>query len=749
MVRYSHGTEVQCLRREVLVQKRHDSLCDYERSDSGMQNDANRTLLTEEEKEKALKELFKAMTPRDRNGVIEPLATRDGMDREIMYPYWKLDEHGRGRAMVFLDEFLNGNIPDDLAYAPGYQKDPVPVDNPYYADSIVYSDPVLNLPYAEQHLIRTYHDINSKGLKVYLTGRGSEADVAANADAKVVNETSTHMIVRTAKGDVHLANFSIEAVEHRIVHRSAKPDDLEDEFELVVNTEAKTSHIVVASKNIDNIVSIIQRKMPMCTVSTEVQKADSLIVNHVRNQLVNLPERHHIMVTGFIKIGGSWVFAHDAAKPPADNIVFDTKKTIPANRSMLPKGAFQAIMEFLGISAKLMLMLPLVLMAHLSLMFNLFDAAGYVPRFLLFLCGRTGSMKTSVSLALYRIFTEQPTSPTANFKDTEVALEIKLGEGNGMVILVDDYRPPVTAVDGKSNLSKLEAIVRAVGDRIAKSRSNAELGKAKEFLPTSGVVITGEDLGGTQSSQNRMLIVPISKGDINGKLLKQFQDDPMLIATHMSYFLEHVGQNGDSVVEFIKTNFDRERSYFAQSLREPRVVDTAVTLMLTASILCAYGEIIGAVDKGIGVQLLAEWRNAILQACIHSEGISREQDPVAMYLQAFFDMWDRKEIEVACDIKTHDAGKHIGYANGEDLWLWHHDLFNRVCRYWQRSGVVFPLTEGKMNEHLDATGLIRVAYETRGNGTKKLYVCKSSLPNRSRMLVLNEALARQYLENNE
>ena len=249
-------------------------------------------------------------------------------------------------------------------------------------------------------------------------------------------------------------------------------------------------------------------------------------------------------------------------------------------------------------------------------------------------------MKTSVSLALYRIFAEQPTSPTANFKDTEVALEIKLGEGNGMVVLVDDYRPPVTAVDGKCNLSKLESIVRAVGDRIAKSRSNAELGKAKEFLPTSCVVVTGEDLGGTQSSQNRMLIVPIAKDDINGKRLKRFQDNPMLITTHMGYFLEWAGKNGDAVIDYIKSNFERERSFFAQSLREPRVVDTAVTLMLTANILHSYGDSIGAVDKGSGVQQLAQWRDSILQACIHSEGISKEQDPVAMYLQAFFDMWD-------------------------------------------------------------------------------------------------------------
>lgn len=708
-----------------------------------MLENANRNL-TEEEKEKALEAYFDAMTPRDQYGKKECLATRDGVEREINYPHWKLDEYGRGRPMVFLEEFLNGNIPDDLAYAPGYQKTPVPVDDPRYAESIVFNDPILNLPHTEQHLIRVYREGQSRGMNIQIVSQNSTEDSANGSMAKVINATTTRMVVKTEKGDIPLANFSIKAIEHRIVHRTAKPTDLEDEYEIEINTEVKTARIVVAAKNIDKVVAIIQTKMPMCTVSTEVQKADALIVNHVRSQLSALPERHYMLVTGFTKIGGEWIFSHDGATPPNDNIVFETKKTIPMNRGMLPKGAYQEMMGFLSIGAKLVLMLPLILMAHLSLMFNLFDVAGHVPRFLLFLCSRTGSMKTSVNLVLYRIFAEQPASPTANFKDTEVALEIKLGEGNGMVVLVDDYRPPVTAVDGKSNLSKLESIVRAVGDRVAKSRSNAELGKAKEFLPTSCVVVTGEDLGGTQSSQNRMLIVPITKDDINGKRLKRFQDNPMLITTHMGYFLEWAGKNGDSIIDYIKTNFDRERSYFSQSLREPRVVDTAVTLMLTASILHSYGSDIGAVDKGSGAQQLADWRNAILQACIHSESVSKEQDPVVMYLQALFDMSDRKEIEIAHEYKSYEAGKHIGYADSGNLWLWHHELYNRVCRYWQRSGVVFPLTERKVNEHLEATGLIRTNVESG----KKLYGCKSSLPNRSRMLVLNEALARQYLENN-
>ena len=206
-----------------------------------------------EEKERNEKAYFDAMTPRDRYGNKEPLATRDGLDQEILYPYWKLDQHGCVRGMVFFDEFSNGKSPDDLAYAPGYQKTPIPVDDPRYAESIVFNDPTLNLPHTEQHLIHVYRENQGNGMNIQIVSQNAAEDSDVCSSARVVNATSTHMIVRTAKGDVPLANFSIEAVEHRIVHRSAKPNDYEDEFEIVVNNETKTAHIVVAAKNINTL----------------------------------------------------------------------------------------------------------------------------------------------------------------------------------------------------------------------------------------------------------------------------------------------------------------------------------------------------------------------------------------------------------------------------------------------------------------------------------------------------------------
>lgn len=733
------------------------------------QNKNDEELLTDaqdQKKQANWMHMMRAYTPRTYDGRLVPATFFDGQPQIYLYPVQKLDKNGKFHPMDFAEDFADGKVPDYISYEPGYELNPALLGKPPDADTVQFLNPEYNLSAYDRSLLwQVRHQAKVPPMKVIVSNPNQPTDAIdkvtdpnaiaiekvvdsqVGADDVVVVNTEAGMVCRTPKGDFSLANFSIEAVEKRIIHGSSQEKGISNEYELTVTVRGMSVPFVIAPKDINRIVDVIQVKYPECTVNVQVSKANAWIANHVRTQLFALPERHYIKVTGFIKIMGKWVFAHDGAQFSGDNVVFQTGKTIAADLRYNPKGAFGFAMRFLAISERLPLTLMLLLVAHLSPMFNLFVEAGFVPRFVLFLNGRTGSMKTSVSLVVFRLFKEQPASPEANFKDTEVALEIKLGGAYGRVILIDDYRPPVTAIDGKVNQGKLEFIVRSTGDRIPKSRSNPELGKAKEFLPTGLPVVTGEDLGGTQSSQLRMLIVPISKGDINGKLLKVFQDSPELLTTHMFYFLQWVGEHGDEIIEFIRSDFETERNYFEGSLKERRVVDTAVTLMLTAKILHAYGCSVNGFAKGTEAQRLYEWRQAILQAVIESEGTSKAQNPVCMYLQALFDMLDRKEIYLAQDVSSFDASQHLGYKKDGNLWIWHKQAYAAVVRYCQKLGVMFPLSCDKVNEHLASAGLIRVDYEKRGDGAKKLYVHKSALPHRNRLMVLNEALARQYLEN--
>ena len=502
-------------------------------------------------------------------------------------------------------------------------------------------------------------------------------------------------------------------------------------------------------RDIENVIGVIQRKMPECYVNPSVGKAQILVSNYIRDQLRSLPERLYVGESGFIKIHETWVFAHDGAILSNPDVVFRTGRTIARKPEMTAKEAFQAAMGFLEVSDKDAMIIPLFLVAHLSPMFNLFSAAGHIPRFVTFLSGRTGSMKTSLSLALFRLFQEQLSSPEASFKDTETALEMKLGEGNGKVILLDDYRPPVTSQDGKANLAKLESVVRAAGDRIGKSRSNAELGKAREFLPSSCVVVTGEDLGGSQSTQLRMLILTISKGDVKGEVLKRYQDDPLLISTHMFYFLEWAGKYAEHIIALISEMVQAYRVDVAHAFKEARAADNAIILATTARLLHHYGKAINAFEPGMDQVFLNRLLNAVGKAGQESEAVAQGQNPVCMYLKAFFEMLEQKDIRIAPDIDCYEAGVHVGYAEDGCLWYYQNKVFAQVVNYWKRLNVMFPLTCEKANEHLYGAGLIMISQEKRDGRIKRLYSCRSSLPGRPRLMVLDQALARNYLENEE
>ena len=600
-------------------------------------------VLTDDEKEQALQNYESALVPRTEDGLIVPMVFQGDRTRELFYPHFRTDGETID-PMVFLEEWVNGIPPGKLEYLPGIQPAGFTPDDPEYLDRIIYKDPVFNLPFGQQLLLREAEESLRKGKKMKVVVKRGDEILCQSGEADkgeekpellldsgrksssdqpiVVPLPSGEMRCKIGDKEVTLANFSVKAVEHQIWLRPDRPKEGESKFVMRLLTQGKTQDILLGVRDIENVIGVIQRKTPECYVNPSVGKAQILVSNYIRDQLGSLPERLYIGKSGFIKIHETWVFAHDGAILPNPDVVFRTGRTIARKPEMTPKEAFQAAMGFLEVSDKDALIIPLFLVAHLSPMFNLFSAAGHIPRFVTFLSGRTGSMKTSLSLALFRLFQEQLSSPEASFKDTETALEIKLGEGNGKVILLDDYRPPVTAQDGKANLAKLESVVRAAGDRIGKSRSNPELGKAQEFLPSSCVVVTGEDLGGSQSTQLRMMILTISKGDVKGEVLKRYQDDPLLISTHMFYFLEWAGQHAAHIIAFISEAIQTDRNNTAGAFKEARTADNASILATTARLLYLYGEAINAFEPGMDQVFLNRLLNAVGKAGQESEAVA-------------------------------------------------------------------------------------------------------------------------------
>lgn len=650
--------------------------------------------------------------------------------------------------LAFASEFADGKLPDDLEYVDGYVTS-VKLPDGRLCQKHIYADPVRNLTHEQ----RTALELGKKMMKAAppKPEQTPESDsdavqFASDGFGAVIDRPSEGCLYYdTKRGLIKFTNFRVIAVESRLV--IGLEDTAEPLFEYVIRIirGGITKEITLAPNELDNALRKIQNAVPSCIIIHTGIKALPLVSNFIRQQLSELPQKTYVKRTGFIQLVGKWIFVHDGAQPPP-NTVFDTGKYIPDDPRVTDAQAFANAMSFLDICGKDELIIPLWLLAHLGPMFKLFQAAGRVPRFVMVLAGRSGSLKTSLSLVLFRLFQNQGLVPDASFRDTETAMEIKLGELHGRVGLFDDLRPPVSDLKSKTNAEKFESIIRAVGDHTAKSRSNTKLGKAREFVPSGMALVTAEDVCGSQSSLLRCLVLSIGKGDVDGAKLRYFQSNPNLIPTHMSRFVTWAGKHGDEIVDALRLAYPSQ--LYEGVFTELRLVDTATILAVCAIILSEYAKSIGAMTEAQASEFTDRCFQAVGNAVLASEAMTKEANPCTMYLSTLFDLIDQGEIRLADNITFYNSETCCGYKSDGYAWVDSHAAYARIRQYYSRLNTVFPLTENQLNVHLADADLIEVTYESRNGTQKRLFTKKSSLPSRKRMMVIDIERTMAYLEEN-
>lgn len=674
------------------------------------------------------------MSPKTLDGKRIAMQFDDEPTRELLYPHFKSN-----RPMVFADEFSDGKVPDDLEYLPGHEKPGAQFDGTNF-DAVVYNDPVLNLPYPMQ---RSLHAAQNAALPA-VTPQFAALHAIDEEDDDIVASTASGLFLHTPKGTIKLTNFGLWVTEQRVVMKDGREDFTE--LQLNIECQKKQYSMAIKTTEIDNLVKLIQQKYPECVVRANARFALPHINNYVRIGLATCPVKTVYSTPGFTRIREQWVYVHDKATTIGQNILFRCGKRIGNMTGLNTDAAFQHALEILSLSPKLALILPLFLLMHLGPLFNLFRAADCIPRFVTFLSGTTGSLKTALTMCLYHLFEGRVEKPPANFYDTAAALEQKLGGAHSQVLLVDDFCPAVTASNGKEKLSRLETVIRLIGDNISKSRSTPHQTLAREFSPVGCCIVTGENTGGSRSTLLRCLVLPINKGDLDGNLLRRYQRQPELLQTHLSYFLHWAGIHGDLIVEFLREHFPKEREAFASCVREFRLADTGALLMLTARLILWYASDMDLLSAEQVSATGVLWRDTLKQALKISEENTRGLDPMAMYLSALLDLRNAGKLPLASSQAAYIATDHVGYIAGDQWWLRPTTVYQEVTKYWKSFDRIFPLQDQDVRKLLAQQDLIEVEHGTRDGEPRISYTKKASFGDRPRMLVLRVDAVKAYLE---
>ncbi len=685
------------------------------------------------------------MAPRDASGAIQPMTWEDDNKTQTFYPYLKPDANGCIQPMSFDDDFADGKVPPYLGFASGHQKPNAPPYDGTNLGVVSYDDPILNLSPKQQYLLRLGAAVDRFGGAGWQPqnclppmppampqARYREGPILPAEPGVFIDD---HGCIAYFNGtNVRpLCNFSFALKECRTIRQRGEPDFTE--LQLSIFSYGLLGDLTICTDRLANLVSDILKKYPIChlAASTNTTAAAHHIEDFCRDLIRYAPRRIIIRSSGFWKLDDTWFYVHDRAPKFSPYFDWDTGLAISCPNAP-PEETAKRALSFLGLSSSSALIVPLFLLAHLGPTFELFKAAGFPPNFVAILVGKTGSLKTSTVLSLFRLGEGLPNTPEASFNDTAAAIEKKLSRVHGRVFILDDFKPAVTAASGQSCREKLEQIVRFFGDSVGKARSRGGKSLDEGSAPEGCCIITGEDLAGSESTTLRMLVLPIAPGDIDGDRLRVFQDNPELLQHHFFHFLDWCGKHGEQIIQFIKPEMLTNRVYFRGYFRDNRQIDIAAMLLCVARLLSDY-----LTDVGLAVGDFMQFcRETLINVIQMSEEASQRRDPAVMYAQAVLDLYDSGRISLAFSKEAFVKGEHIGFIRNGCWCVFPSAVYTQVVTYWRQLRVEFPLTPEKTLDALDEAGLIE-----RWHTGSRLW--KSSLPNRPNLLVLNADHLSTYL----
>ena len=544
-----------------------------------------------------------------------------------------------------------------------------------------------------------------------------------------------------------VTNFTIEP--HCIIRDHGFCGEIIEtlEYSFKAYGQIRLAHATVEIDCLDRLPEIIRSKVSGTLMNINVPKVDALVTFHIRSRLLSLPRFEKYHSSGWKQISGAWVYAQKDLNLTNTGILFDTNFQIAVNPSMTLLDATKSALSILHVSQDQQVIVPLVLYAHLGVLYTLFEHAGFAPRFLMFVNGKTGSLKTALCSVLFNLTGEAARNIPATFRDSVASVEAKFPQYSDQVLLLDDYSPATTARN-KADMNKLlEDVIRYFGDGKGRGRSNATVTKSTTPVPHGLCCITGEDTGGSQSSLLRCMLIDVGNGTFDGHVLAPFQRDPRLWTTHFHYFLQYISLNFYRLEKEIQNWFPILRENVGKQLTAGRLIDCAIYLSLAGKILAEYATTIGYYSADNLESILRSWSNTVISALKKSEQSTTELDPVRFYLTALFEAIDSgtETIVSGKELFSTNTGC-LGYSYEQYWHLWPDRVYNLAIKKCQIQQKSFPLSEVKVHAALADAGLIKTSIENRGTKSQVNYLHRESFGSRPRMLLLDRDAALQYLE---
>ena len=355
----------------------------------------------------------------------------------------------------------------------------------------------------------------------------------------------------------------------------------------------------------------------------------------------------------------------------------------------------------------------------------------------LFYAGGTGVQKTELTAmaqAHYGAGFHAKALP-GNWSTTVNSLEKQAFVVKDALFTVDDFAPCGTAADVQRLHRDADRLFRGQGNQTGRGRMRADCTFRPEYYPRGLVVSSGEDVPNGHSVRARMVVVEVTRGDVDLGRLTQVQADAAegKLAQAMAGYITWLAPQ----MEGLRPVLEARRKELRAAARtrgagHDRTPENIASLQIGLEMVLRYAEQSGAITAAEREHHAQRGWEALLRLADVQTELQGGEEPTRRFLSLLSGVltaghghvaaannegvpadphrWGWRRLQTGDEeylpTTWHPQGTRIGWVSGDDLYLEPEAAYSAVQKMARDQGTTSPLSQTTLWKRVKEKGLL-------------------------------------------
>ena len=366
---------------------------------------------------------------------------------------------------------------------------------------------------------------------------------------------------------------------------------------------------------------------------------------------------------------------------------------------------------------------PLIAFAFLTPLNEFLRQAGCMPKFVLFLTGRTGTRKSTIAALILSFFGKfTSTDLPMSFQDTANSITTNSFALKDVLTCIDDFYPSDNLEMKKLNTTA-QTVMRAYGDRTGRARLRSDSTLMESRPPQGNAIITGElspDIG--ESGTARYFALELKEGDVDLSYLTLCQNEAQNGAYRRTMYaytqwLKHRYLQDDDHVATLREELEKlykqfRSDYLNHNLTcHGRLPETVASLMIGMRFFLQFLKEIGVIKQEEQDFDLDEFRKLLYAlADIQSEKVEQDK-PAHVFIRKLWSLIEGGKVLITERNRPKEFDPfppgYIGCQDDDYYYLNKELAHSAVKKLCGEQGESFPLSAKALVKALAEEGLIK------------------------------------------